>query len=163
MRICPGERPVPIFKKTDSNHDENEDMHDQGANHFLSPQRPPMGGFEGIDSIINSIFGGEIMNENNDPFGAFFGHHHGGDRGVFGGESGDIFGGAQHRRPPPSPGLTGRHGDDIPALGDSRDKMTQSVLQPPHSIPKGTSPSVRQYGASKNRLQGEAVSPPENI
>jgi hypothetical protein len=35
-------------------------------------------------------------------------------------------------------------------------------LQPPHTLPKGTSPSVGPYNDKKS-LRGEAVSPPESI
>mmetsp|Transcript_24847 Transcript_24847/g.42059 ORF Transcript_24847/g.42059 Transcript_24847/m.42059 type:complete len:213 (-) Transcript_24847:300-938(-) len=166
MRVCPGESPVPIFSKTENNSSAvNDEAEDGVINHFVPRQghEHDFGGFDGIDSMINSFFGGGALNNSDDPFSAFIGNHFG----------------TQHREGNRSPASGFGHPVPLPprwrdpyslntfddrGVSEHKDKAIQSVLQPPHAIPKGTSPTVGKYsGGGNSSLQGETVSPPENI
>jgi hypothetical protein len=168
LRVCPGEKPVPIFKKSDKNVSESNEMTDifgSGSGESLAP----FGGNESFDSLLNSFFGDSFFGhggqgENSgkpsffgfgDPFGGFFGHQRG---------FGDI-----HRHPSPRQTIRGggREGVRGPHENDWLDSVP-SEFQPPHALPKGTSPSNHPsnhpFGENGRRgPKGEVISPPENI
>lgn len=146
LRICPGQQPVPIYKKSSNNSGGDNDDFERGLGGF---NFGGLGGHDTFDSLIDSFFGN-----------SFFGPRTGRREGNFGG-FGDPFaepslggGFGRERRQIPNPNTKGN--DSF-----QRD-WSPSVLQPPHSLPKGTSPSISS-GQSPSKLQGEAVSPPENI
>ena len=174
MRICPGERPVPIFKKKDSNKSDGSDGtavdHWGNNGHFPGMpggQSPLPGGSEGIESLINSFFGGGMFGGggrsgsslfgSDDLFGGIFGNDHNSSSS----NSSQDWDFHTRRLPPPHGGVGHRNNNTDPR-DSQRDRIMQSVLQPPHTLPKGTSPSVGPYNDKKS-LRGEAVSPPESI
>lgn len=146
-RICPGERPVPIFQKSSSKN-EHSTMEEGIVNHFTHRSFGDNDFDEGIDSLINSFFGENVFGHGNQEkkeahsmfgFGAPFG-------GMFGGLRGGYH---EH----------GGNGRSAQIERETERRETQSVMQPPHSLPKGKSPSIHLPGG----VCGVEISPPENI
>mgnify|MGYP003386323479 FL=1 len=161
-RVCPGEPPVPIFKQqTNSESGHTSNMDEDMINSFTQRKIGDHDINGGIDSFINSFFGESILGggrERNDtdsifgfdmPFGGLFGGHHPrrGDSDRLGG-----FFDFNHRRE-----IEGQR----VRREEKFDKDAQAVMQPPHSLPKGKSPSIREY--HRDGLRGVEISPPENI
>lgn len=175
LRLCPGERPVPIFKKSDKNTSESSDLSEDFS--------PAFGMNDGLNSIFNSFFGDDVFGLGRSergggvpsvfgfdgPLGGFFGHypheksrHRSGEVEHFGGGDGI------HSKRPSNPQRDWSWRNRIQEDDWFQEQQDlPSVMQPPHALPKGTSPSVHQYqkrkDLSRGGPKGEAVSPPENI
>ena len=157
LRICPGEKPFPIFKKVDrTKNDENVTTEDALRDLFGTFNHND----EKSESVLDSFFGG-----------GFFGNERGsifdfGDpfRGLFGDRDRRESGQSENPR---VPRIVVRRHQGHPSYGNRENSQFseeteghQSVMQPPHTLPKGKSPSINQGSGG---LHGRAISPPENI